>query len=116
MAHETISYLKTHRKRSGLTQQEVASLLGYESSQVVSRFECLNRIPSLRTVIAYQLIFGVPTAELLPSMHREVERETLQRLLILAKRLAEHPESGSVEWKVKFLGEVLERFDAQRGI
>ncbi len=43
-------YLRTYRKRSGLTQSEVARLLGLESGQLISRYERLDRSPNLETV------------------------------------------------------------------
>lgn len=116
MAHDTISYLKTHRRRSGLTQQEVAFLLGYESSQVISRYEGLNRTPSLRATIAYLVIFDLSVDMLLPGAYREVERATVDRLLKLIKRINEQPSSTVSDWKADFLRQSIARLGDQSSV
>ena len=64
MAHRLPNYLRTHRKRAGLSQDEVAFLLGCRSGAKVSRYERLARRLSLETAFAYEALFGVPAREL----------------------------------------------------
>lgn len=68
------SYLKSHRKRSGLSQRQLAKILGYRSRSVVSRHECSNSMPSLETALAYQAIFRVPVADLFPGRYHNIEK------------------------------------------
>ena len=53
------NYLRTHRNRAGLSQDEVAYLLGCRSGAKVSRYERFTRPPTLQTALAYDAIFGV---------------------------------------------------------
>ena len=87
MASKVRSYLRTYRKRSGLTQDEVAYLLGCQSGAKISRFERLAREPNLETALACQVIFGVPAEKLYPGMFAEVEQAVTERARSLAKRL-----------------------------
>ena len=57
-------YLKQERRRSGLTQADVAALLGLMSHSNVKGYERGRHLPSLRTALSYQAIFGKPVAEL----------------------------------------------------
>ncbi len=81
------NYLRTYRKRSGLTQQEVAFLLGCETGAQVSRYEKRHRLPPLETALACEAIFGIPIAELFAGMRRSVGRDIEKRRLELRSRL-----------------------------
>src|SRR5258708_38807061 len=48
------NYLRAHRKRLGLSQDEVAYLLGAESGAKVCRYERLVRGASLETALAFE--------------------------------------------------------------
>lgn len=82
-----MSYLRTHRKRGGLTQDEMAFLLGCQSGTKISRFERLARQPNLKTALACQVILGVPAHELFPGMFAEVEKTVAERARQLSSRL-----------------------------
>lgn len=86
MASKVRSYLRTYRKRSGLTQDEVAFLLGCQSGAKVSRFERQAREPNLRTALACQIIFGIPAEDLYPGVYAEVEEAVTERARALAER------------------------------
>lgn len=79
--------LRTLRKRSGLSQREVAQLLGFETAVPVFRHECSRTFPDLRTAIAYEIIFCVPISSQFPSLYRSVEPPVEKRILELKTRL-----------------------------
>lgn len=87
MAKKLQNYLRTYRKRFGLTQDEVAYLLGCQNGAMISRYEHYRRRPSLKTVFAYQAIFRVPAHELFPGIYDEIENEISKRMRGLAKRI-----------------------------
>ena len=66
------SYLRTQRKRSGLTQKELAFLVGAKSGAQLSRFERLRRLPPTETLIAFMIIFKKSPAELIPSVYDRI--------------------------------------------
>jgi transcriptional regulator with XRE-family HTH domain len=87
MAPRIMSYLRTHRKRGGLTQDEMAFLLGCQSGTKISRFERLARQPNLETALACQVIFGIPAHELFPGVFAVVEKTVAERARLLSHRL-----------------------------
>ncbi len=86
-AHKLQNYLRTHRKRAGLSQDEVAFLLGCRSGAKVSRYERFARLPTLRSAFAYEVIFRTPVSELFAGVFQKVECETTRRAKLLAQRL-----------------------------
>jgi transcriptional regulator with XRE-family HTH domain len=74
MANALKTYLRTYRRLWGLTQDELAYLLGLESSTSVSRFEREERDPSFSVAVASQIIFGPPPAEFFPGPYSEIEQ------------------------------------------
>src|ERR1700687_88267 len=77
------NYLRTYRKKSGLTQQEVGYLLGRETGAQVSRYEKRHRLPPLETALAYEEIFGVPVGELFAGVRQSVGRDIKKRRVAL---------------------------------
>jgi transcriptional regulator with XRE-family HTH domain len=80
------NHLRAHRKRSGLSQDEVAFLLGAHSGAKVCRYERFIREPSLQTALAYEAVFQRPASKLFPGLYRKIEREVAARAEALAHR------------------------------
>jgi len=74
------NYLKTYRRKSGLTQSEVAFLLGWKNGAQLSRYEKRHTLPPLRTALACEAIFGVPAGELFAGLRKSVGREVSSRI------------------------------------
>ena len=86
------NYLRTHRKRSALSQGEVAFLLGTKGANKgnkVSRDENYARTPTLESALAYEVIYGKPIRELFAGLYEEVEREVIGNAKMLAHRVVE---------------------------
>jgi transcriptional regulator with XRE-family HTH domain len=104
MAHSKLqNYLRTHRKRSGLSQQELAFLLGCRSGAKVSRYESFARQPIIQTVFAYELLFGTPSRELFAGIFQRVEEETLRRVQVLRLKLQQAKPRRRTNRKLEFL-------------
>lgn len=88
MSHKLENYLRTYRKRSGLSQDEVAFLLGCQSGTKVSRYERAARKPSLEALFAYELVFGAPASELFAGVYQKVEKKILNRAQLLTRKLS----------------------------
>src|SRR5947208_11233269 len=78
------NYLRTYRKRSGLTQSEVAFLLGCKTSAQVSRYEKQHHLPPLRTALACGTIFRVHLPELFAGIQESVDQEIAERIVKLS--------------------------------
>ena len=88
------NYLRTHRKRLTLSQEEVAFLIGVKGMSKaikVSRDENLAREPSLHTALAYEVIYGTPIRKLFPSLYGQIEREVAERARFLKYRKTKKP-------------------------
>lgn len=88
------SYLRTHRKRSGLTQRELAKLLGYASKSLVSRHETASGIPTLDIALAYEAIFRVPISQIFPELYRSIEASVETRLAAMEADLRQKGGKG----------------------
>ncbi len=103
MPRKLQNYLRTYRKHSGLSQDEMAFLLGYQSGTKVSRYERFARQPSLQVVLAYKIIFGVDARELFAGVFEDVERQTLRRVQLLTEKLSQARPSCLTDQKLAVL-------------
>lgn len=115
MPHRKLqNYLRTHRRRAGLSQEELAFLLGTKSKGKVSRYERYARQPRLTTVFAYELIFGVPARELFAGMFQEIERKTINQAALLASKLRQAKPDGIAARKLELLEVIIAASDKYR--
>ena len=89
------NYLRSHRRKSGLTQQEVAFLLGCRTGDPISRYEKRRRLPPLETALACEAIFGVPVSELFAGVHEARVKEIRRRMAELRSSLLTKSVKGS---------------------
>ena len=101
--HPLLNYLKTYRKRAGLTQDEVAFLLGCTSGAKVSRYERLARRPSLETAFAYEALFRVPAREIFAGVFQKVEHKAIRRARLLAEKVRTVEPDGVTARKLELL-------------
>jgi len=103
------NYLRTHRKKSGLSQRELASILGFLTEIQVSRHERSITIPGLLIALAYEVIFHVPISKMFPGLHITVEAGVEERLAELEHELHQSTAKGrkatSIARKIEFLSE-----------
>jgi transcriptional regulator with XRE-family HTH domain len=105
------NYLRTHRRRAGLFQKEVAALLGAASGSKVSQYENFTRRPGITSVFAYEIIFNRPARELFAGDYEAVRVAVRSRAERLAEQLSQRtPESQSlrVARKLKHLHGIVE--------
>jgi transcriptional regulator with XRE-family HTH domain len=88
------SYLSSHRKRSGLSQERLGRLLGYPDEGPVSRHERLCSVPPLRIALGYQAIFQIPISELFPGEYERIKQDVEERLAELERTLQQSSEKG----------------------
>ena len=108
MAHKRIaSHVRTYRKKSGLTQLELAGLLGHTSIGRVSRHERGIAIPSLPSALGYEAIFRVPIPELFPAIHEAITKGIEARLVelnsTLGQKSAKDRDARATALKLEFI-------------
>jgi transcriptional regulator with XRE-family HTH domain len=81
------NYLRTHRKRTGLSQSDISFLVRLTSKSVLSRYERGESQPSLRTALACQAAFGTPVSELFAGLSDSVAKDTRHQMKRLQTRL-----------------------------
>ena len=83
------NYLRTTRKRTALSQEEVAFLLGVNGMDKgikVCRDENLARVPTLQIALAYEAIYGIPVRNLFAGLYERVEQKVAERNKLLSYR------------------------------
>lgn len=84
-------YLRSHRIRAGLSQKQVARLLGHKRATGLSRFEQASRLPSLEAAFMLERIFDVPFAELFPEFGSQIDALICERVTMLLEETALTP-------------------------
>ena len=81
------NYLRTTRKRTALSQEEVAFLLGKRGGAKVCRYELFTCKPELETILAFEAIYQKPASELFAGLYQEVQRKVAARARVLAHKI-----------------------------
>ena len=103
------NHLRAHRKRLGLSQDDVAFLLGVESGAKVCRYERFARVPSLEAALAYVAIFQRPLRELFSGHYQRIEKEVAKRARDLIKKTHQQKPSRRKGQKGKALTDIASR-------
>jgi transcriptional regulator with XRE-family HTH domain len=110
MASQLPNYLLAHRKRSALSQDDVAYLLGKRGGEKVSRYERFSREPKLETILAYEAIFQKPASQLFAGQYRKIERRVAERAKVLAHKTKRQKPSRMMERKLQALSAIIQSF------
>lgn len=66
--------LKLTRKRRGIGQRQVASLLGFKKPTPISLYEHGSRLPSLETALGFEYIYDTPLSDLFYGLSQELQQ------------------------------------------
>jgi len=113
MRKKSYAFVRSHRRKWGFTQVELACLLGLSSRSAVSRIERAERIPTTATIIACGIIFGLATSDLFPSLQDDIEQSVILTVTALHEELAGRTDKVSAR-KRALLAEVLERISSRK--
>ena len=103
-----LCYLRTYRRNWGLTQKDLAELVGIASPVQISRYENSKRAPKIEVALACQVIFGVPPSTMFPDAYALAEDEVMRNMCQIDQRL-ENTTSLSDLRKRELFGLALER-------
>jgi transcriptional regulator with XRE-family HTH domain len=79
MPPKLIHYLRNERRETGLTQADIAALLGASWKSKVSRYERRQALPPLETALGYEAVIGKPVATLFAGMYGRVAHDVRER-------------------------------------
>jgi transcriptional regulator with XRE-family HTH domain len=100
--------LRTHRKRSGLSQHEVAVILGSDAG-AICKYERSHHLPPLSLALAYEAVFLVPVSQLFAGLHEAIKQSTEKRLskleVELGSRSGKGPQAAITARKLQWLME-----------
>ncbi len=82
------SYIRSHRKKACLSQDDIAFLLDRRSGAGISRHETDRRMPLLDMALAYEIILGKPVSELYRKFFRQLRKDVSMRAFKLLRRAA----------------------------
>ena len=109
--HKT--YVRPFRRRFGLSQRELAFLIGAKSGSVVSRIERGQLTPNLTFARAFALVFGTRAVDLFPGLFSDIQGQVLHRVNDLYEELQGN-RSKTTRIKLDFLEGVMARLDGKR--
>ena len=90
----TAARVRTKRKLSGLTQREVAYLLGAHSPASVSKHERSDAVPDLIIALGYEIIFHEPVSVLFGELSARIEEDIERRAVKLQDKLGRSNAKG----------------------
>lgn len=93
--------------RWGLTQPELATLLGITES-ALSKFETQALAPTKNLILGVEVVFGQGARDAFPALYAQTERNIMRRAAVFSKRL-EHERDDAADTKRKLLTEMVDR-------
>ena len=104
-----INFLRLYRKRSPLTQSDIAYLLGLPDDSNISRYEKGQREPGIEFLLVYHLLFNATIESFFEYQSAEVRANLLQRIEALNIGLRKDGNNAKHLSKIKFLEQVISR-------
>lgn len=82
-----LCYLRTHRRKWGLSQKDLARLIGTIGCSQLSRYENSKRAPKIEVALACQVIFGVIPSIMFLDTYASVEEEVMRNMYCMNEAL-----------------------------
>jgi len=105
------TYLRTYRKRAGLSQEDVAFLLGAMCGTSVSRHERGNRMPMLQTALMYEFVLGATVRQIYEGTFAQARIDVRKRARGLCASLARKPKTAMRDKKIALLTRLISEED-----
>ena len=74
------NYIKAHRKNWGLTQRELAFIIGFDNHVRISQLEQGKKKPNFTEAIIFELLFDKSISRLFPDIYHEITDTLIHRL------------------------------------
>lgn len=101
------NYLRLYRKKSPLTQSDIAFLLQLPDYSNISRCEKGHRVPNIDLLITYHYLFKVPIESFFELQSNEILVSLKHRIELLIKELKESSPPIYNGSRIKYLEETL---------
>lgn len=104
-------HLKGFRKRSGLTQADVARLMGRISPSPISRLENGEQRPDFRSALLLEIILGAPAHKMFRRDFETLAKKVLDQAILLDERLKLSAETPDIKRRRTELKAIVARID-----
>lgn len=94
MKPEMASRVRVHRRKSGLSQTELAAILGTLGPVGISRHERSATLPKFLVAVGYEIVFRAPIADLFPGVYETLRLEIESRLVDFERQLHQSAAKG----------------------
>ncbi len=101
------NYLRLYRKKSPLTQSDIAFLLQLPDYSNISRYEKGHSVPNIDLLITYHYLFKTPIESFFELQSNEIVVSLKERIELLIKELKESALAVHNGPRIKFLEETL---------
>lgn len=108
------TYLRTYRRKTGLSQEDMAYLMGWVTATGISRHENGRRVPTLSVALAYELILGASVADLYEGLSHSAETLIVPRAKGLLAKLERLPASSLRDHRIAHLEDLIRRSAEKR--
>lgn len=109
MPREPINFLRMYRKRSPLTQADIAFLMGLTDYSNISRCEKGQRAPSIELLLVYHLLFDTSIESFFDHHSVNARADLVNRIQGLIANLKKEQSDPKSAVRVRFLEEVITR-------
>ena len=112
-ARRPVNYLRSYRLRWGLSQKELAYLLGWDRPDIISRIERKQRSPTLQLAMACYILFDTPSAELFPDISAGIEQVVMAHVQEMYETIQGDP-SRRTKKKIELFEDAIARADQRK--
>jgi transcriptional regulator with XRE-family HTH domain len=103
------NFLRIVRKRTQLTQIDIASILKISDFANVSRWEQGLKTPGVEILLAYHLLFDIPIESLFDRQKHELKKIIVPRLQERIGHLKTLEKDSKILARIDYLGSILNR-------
>ena len=95
--------LRTYRRKTELSIDNISFLLGLPDSSNVSRYERGKRRPTLKVIFAYHILFKAPIDKLFENEMQATQRKIALNISPLIESLLKQKQTGKIRERIVFL-------------
>lgn len=108
--------LRGCRRKSALTQSDVAFLMNLPDGCNISRYERGERTPSFDMIVIYQLLFDIRIESLFQHQNSRLQSELLTRIKQLIENLRPNQKIPKVSQRIKFLESIFSKLSNLKNV
>jgi len=105
---QSLHLLKSYRERTGLSLQDMASLIGVDIGNL-SRIEHHKSEATILILLSYHILLKIPIERLLKNHYEEVIEHCLENGIKLKEKLLDEMKSPHVDKRLNLLDIIIDR-------